>query len=318
MASQRKEGGISWTDETWNPVRGCSRVSEGCRNCYAERTAARFAGRTTRYAAGYVNIDQPFYGFVRITNGHPQWTGKVELVEKHLEDPLHWKTPRRVFVNSMSDLFHEDLDVLDVLRIVCVIQEAEQHDFQVLTKRADRMAFLVPWMRQALAQDYERWNGGRFRWPIPNMWLGVSVEDRENKRRIDVLRKTPAAIRFLSIEPLIEDIGELDLAGIHWVIVGGESGPHARPFDIQWAYSIVRQCVDAGVPCFVKQLGAVPVDSRWMYGVTALEDKRAIAAGRALGLATPPNLLLLKDRKGGDWDEWPEDLRVREFPEARA
>jgi protein gp37 len=274
---------IQWTDATWNPTRGCLRISEGCRNCYAERVAARFS-----------KPGMPFDGFAILAPQGPRWTGKVALVESKLHEPMSWRAGRRVFVDSMSDLFHEHLDVADLLRIFCVMQEAEQHDYQILTKRADRMLFLMPWMRRALAEDYERWNGGRFQWPIPNLWLGVSVENRETKHRIDALRKTPAAVRFLSIEPLLEDIGELNLEGIHWVIVGGESGPGARPFHADWAYSIIQQCRDAGVACFVKQLGAWV---RWNRD----QPSRVLA-----------------DPKGGDWDEWPASLRVREFPASKA
>ena len=205
MGKQR-EGGIAWTDRTWNPVRGCSRVSEGCRNCYAERQAARFASpgvgiigaakaipseRSAAYPAG------PFYGFVQITNGHPQWTGKVELVEKHLEDPLHWRKPCKVFVNSMSDLFHEALPVVDIKSVFDVMRAAHWHTYQILTKRAARMLEIVGWLKQQYDDVY----------PLPNVWLGVSVEDQATAdERIPLLLETPAAVRFVSYEPALSGV----------------------------------------------------------------------------------------------------------------
>ena len=276
---------IEWTDRTWNPVRGCSRVSQGCVNCYAERQAARFA------AAG-----KPFHGFVTQVNGHPVWTGKVELVENHLMDPLSWRTPSRVFVNSMSDLFHEALSFREIDRVIAVIMLAKTHTMQVLTKRAYRLPayFCDPGRLSSVSHAAAEMGYGKesmaFEWPPKNLWLGVSVEDRGNKNRIDLLRKTPASVRFLSIEPLLEDIGELDLRDISWVIVGGESGPGARPFDVSWARSVIQQCKAAGVSCFVKQLGRWPTQDGAEF--------------------TFP----FRDKKGGDMAEWPEDLRVREFP----
>lgn len=268
---------IQWTDRTWNPIRGCSRVSPGCINCYAERQAARFSG------AG-----EPFNGYVQIANGHPQWTGKVELVEKHLCDPVSWRAPQRVFVNSMSDLFHEGLSFEDIDEVFTAMVAAPRHTFQILTKRHRRMVKYF-------------WSGRHDDGPGPdratyhlnqNIWLGVSVEDRKRKVRIDSLRETPAEVRFLSLEPLLEDLGRLDLTGIHWVIVGGESGPGARPFGIDWARSIRDQCWAAGAAFFMKQVGRLPNGSGFPDGF----DYRK------------------RDLHGGDWDEWPEDLRIREFP----
>lgn len=311
---------IEWTDRTWNPVRGCSRVSQGCVNCYAERQAARFAGE-----------GEPFHQFVAKVNGHPAWTGKVELVEKHLEDPLHWRKPCKVFVNSMSDLFHEALLDEAIDRVFAVMALCPQHTFQILTKRPERMhEYLLRPYRTGdiqvhvkelidvhhLPDAVNRVFYGRVEeakalfdrilaepgpypefsdtdiWPLRNVWLGVSVEDQANKHRIDILRQVPAAVRFLSIEPLLEDIGKLNLEGIHWVIVGGESGPGARPLRVEWVRSIQAQCRTAEVACFVKQLGANPFEG---------------------GMP-----LLLEDRKGGDWDEWTVELRVREFPKILA
>lgn len=324
--AKQGEHGIAWTDVTWNPVRGCSRVSEGCRNCYAERQAARFCSPRDAIRP-YTKLKPagPFHGFVQITNGHPQWTGKVELVEKHLEDPLHWKTPKRIFVNSMSDLFHEALPDQAIDRVFAVMSQSPQHTFQILTKRPRRM---LEWFSRSMVTDGVEESGiTRFgwrhantdgRWPLPNVWLGVSVEDQATAdERIPLLLQTPGAVRFVSYEPALAAAdfrrwvtvekypdarpdARIEFADqwkrlypkLDWVIVGGESGPGARPFDIQWARNTIAQCRAAGVACFVKQLGSVPTEcgERWRY-----EPK-------------------LKDRKGGDWDEWPVDLRVREFP----
>ena len=333
---------IEWATDVWNPVRGCSRVSEGCRNCYAERQAARFAApgigvlgeegaipseRPAAYKAG------PFYGFVTKVNGHAAWTGKVELVESHLLDPLKWKEPKRIFVNSMSDLFHENLSDEAIDQVFAVMALCPQHTFLILTKRPKRMLeyfrtipfgghdgahdsrqYRVVLAIRDIADKYksvERDNLILPRWPLPNVWLGVSVEDRAHKSRIDSLREIPAAIRFLSIEPLLEDIGDLDLRGIHWVIVGGESGPGAREFDIEWAIDIRDQCARQGVAFFCKQLGAFPVtahcgilyDTEFPRG-TKFEDIPGDTRQR----------VRLGDKKGGEWSQWPGGLRVRSFP----
>jgi protein gp37 len=215
---------IEWTDATWNPVRGCSKVSPGCAHCYAEIFAERFRG----------------------VPGHPFEFGfDLRLVPEKLVEPLRWSSPRRIFVNSMSDLFHEGVPGDYVARIGSVMLAANWHVYQVLTKRAERMAqALGTHLRDAAGQSH--------------IWWGVSVENRRaGIPRIDVLRSTPAAVRFLSIEPLLEDLGELNLAGIDWVIVGGESGPRARPMDSSWVRNIRDQCADAGVPFFFKQWGGV-------------------------------------------------------------
>lgn len=289
---------IEWTDETWNPVRGCSRVSEGCRHCYAERQAAR-------NLPGNRSPTEPTASFAIYTEFGPRWTGKVELIESKLQEPLHWKKPRRVFVNSMSDLFHENLAYPDILHVFQTMAKCLRHTFQILTKRPGKMSELLSlcWWRNlgyspAMGGDHwvkviagEQRPGDQNY--LPNVWLGVSVEDQANKDRIDILRQTPAAIRFLSIEPLLEDIGELDLTGIHWVIVGGESGPGERPLDVSWVRSVRDQCKAAKVPLFVKQLGARP-GYRRKSGWHDID---------------------LDDSKGGNWDEWDADLRIREFPE---
>ena len=211
---------IEWTDKTWNPVRGCIKVSPGCKNCYAERFAERFRG----------------------VPGHPFEQGfDLRLVPEKLNEPLHWRKPRRVFVNSMSDLFQEGVPTEYIAKIGEVMKAAHWHVFQVLTKRPERMRNLL---------------NGELSWLgfLPNVWWGVSVEDREyGIPRIDVLGNTNATMRFLSIEPLLERLGEIELTAIHWVIVGGESGPRFRPMEADWVRQIRDQCTAAGIPFFFKQ-----------------------------------------------------------------
>ena len=216
------QSSIEWTDATWNPVRGCVKISPGCAHCYAETFAERFRG----------------------VPGHPYEQGfDIRLVPEKLHAPLQWRQPRRIFVNSMSDLFQVGVPEAFVLDVAKVMREADWHTYQVLTKRADRMReFLNGPLRETAA--------------LPHIWWGVSVENRKHGLpRIDELRATPAAVRFLSVEPLLEDLGEIDLAGIHWVIVGGESGHRARPMQREWVTSIRDQCAAAGVPFFFKQWG---------------------------------------------------------------
>lgn len=213
---------IEWTDATWNPIRGCVKVSPGCARCYAETFAERFRG----------------------VPGHPYEQGfDPRLVPEKLAEPLRWKTARMVFVNSMSDLFMEGVSDEYVVAVAKVMQAAKWHTFQVLTKRAERLKELL---------------GGKlaFAAASKHIWWGVSVEDRRfGLPRLASLQQAPAAVRFLSVEPLLEDIGALDLGGIAWVIVGGESGAGARPMDQAWARSLRDQCQRAGVPFFFKQWG---------------------------------------------------------------
>ncbi len=322
---------IEWTDATWNPVRGCTKVSPGCANRYAETFAERFRG----------------------VPGHPYEQGfDLRLVPEKLTEPLSWKKPRRVFVNSMSDLFQDGVSFDYVDRVFATMALTPQHTYQVLTKRADRMREYMNHPGRAASIAVEVFK--RFTrlteadvqsrkavkvWPLPNVWLGCSVENQHfADERIPLLLQTPAAVRFISAEPLLEKImldngetswlsctsqvteeqyeamtpeqqgqhcccerfdnGNGHFRGIDWVIVGGESGPQARHFDLAWGRSIVRQCNIAGVPVFVKQLGAMPFDPN------RIDEK--------LGYVD------LRDRKGGDPQEWPEDLRVRQFPEGRA
>lgn len=215
---------IEWTDATWNPVRGCTKVSPGCKHCYAETFAERFRG----------------------VKNHPYELGfDLRLVPSKLEEPLTWKKPRLVFVNSMSDLFHERVPRDYIRRVAEVMAEANWHTFQVLTKRSERM-------RDLLASEL------KFVSAQKHIWWGVSVEDRKHGLpRIEHLRQSEAAVRFLSIEPLLEDLGTIDLSRIDWVIAGGESGHGARPMKKAWVVSIQRQCSRDDVAFFFKQWGGV-------------------------------------------------------------
>lgn len=273
---------IEWTDATWNPIRGCSRVSEGCRNCYAERIAARFSGPGQPYeglAKRVDEYDQKTSQLVYI--GQPRWTGDVRLIEDALDAPLHWKKPRRVFVNSMSDLFHEKVLWQWINRIFAVMAACPQHTFQILTKRAKQMQSWTRMVEELVPRggctpwliDWPGKNGEAVtsKWPLPNVWLGVSVEDQATAdERIPLLLQTPAAVRFVSYEPALGPVnfnpwfGNIERGadsntfltrGIDWLICGGESGPGARPMHPDWARAARDQCAAAGVPFFFKQWG---------------------------------------------------------------
>jgi len=247
------ESSIEWTDATWNPVRGCTKISPGCKHCYAETFAERFRG----------------------VKGHPYEQGfDLRLVAEKLGEPLRWRAPKMVFVNSMSDLFQEGVSDDYIVAVAQVMAAAKWHTFQVLTKRAERLCELLSTkLRFAAGQ--------------PHIWWGVSVEDRKyGLPRIERLRSAPAAVRFLSVEPLLEGLGQLNLDGINWVIVGGESGHGARPMEKDWVLSIRDQCRAAGVPFFFKQWGGV----------------RKAAAGRLL--------------EGKTYDEFPRRIQ-RPVPDAR-
>ena len=210
---------IEWTESTWNPVTGCTKISTGCKNCYAERMAKRLQ------AMGQFNYRNGF---------------KLTCHRHVLDLPLNWKKPQMIFVNSMSDLFHEQVPKDFILKVFATMNKASQHTFQILTKRAERLEDLsasLPWSE--------------------NIWMGVTVEGSDYKGRIDSLRRTGAYIKFLSLEPLLGDVGALDLEGIDWVIVGGESGPKARPIKSSWVRNIREQCKDQGVSFFFKQWGGV-------------------------------------------------------------
>lgn len=297
---------IEWTDASWNPIRGCSRVSTGCINCYAESIAARFS-----------EPGQPYNGlahFVTYPGGEHEarWTGEVRFIEERLMDPLRWRKPRRIFVNSMSDLFHEKIPDKWIDRIFSVMALCPQHIFQVLTKRPERMRdYIRVWFERLAINDvFIDHPTGRTRFAdlidwsllpsiLPNVWLGTSCENQETTdERIPFLLQTPAAISFISAEPLL---GPIDIqrfleepTRLSWVIIGGESGSGARPFHVSWANQIIEQCVTAGVACFVKQLGA---------NVTGMH-------ANGVNLTT----LQLHDRKGGDPTEWPLSLQVRQWP----
>lgn len=338
MATNSK---IQWTEATWNPVTGCTRVSSGCDHCYAVRQTYRMErmGQTDKYAG------------LTVLNGKGErhFNGVVRCHEDALAIPLKRKKPTTYFVNSMSDLFHKDVPFDFIDRVFEVMALCPQHTFQILTKRPERMAEYFandPQMRltrligNMICEAYKRKFGQPMamaaergaivnQWPLPNVWLGTSCENQETaNERIPHLLKVPAAVRFLSLEPLLGPI-DLTLDGlvckpcshcefmpidpetnevlcrkcdgtgigtewaIDWIIAGGESGPHARPCSVAWLRSLRDQCKAAGVPLFVKQLGADPQDS----------------SGGALARQATIN-----DPKGGDMAEWPEDLRVREFP----
>lgn len=290
---------IEWTDETWNPVRGCSRVSAGCDHCYAMGQARRFD-----HPGG------PYEGLTRSGTRGVDWSGRVRLVPQVLKAPFRWRKPRRVFVNSMSDLFHTMVPDLFIDRVFAVMMIADRHHFQVLTKRPDRMLSYVrdlDWSagghpsygNAAVARSM--YLAGHVELPLPNVWLGVSCEDQATAdERIPLLLQTPAAVRFVSCEPLLGPIdlsrylfasgadgepaprNEPPLPCLHWVIVGGESGPKARPMHPDWARSLRDQCVAAGVPFLFKQWGewgpgeavdeprerptATWFDGRWILG----------------------------------------------------
>lgn len=238
---------IEWTEVTWNPVTGCTKVSPGCANCYAERMAKRLqAMGQSNYANGFELTTQP----------------------QMLEYPLHWKKPRRIFVNSMSDLFHKDVSNTYILSVFDVMRRAHWHQFQILTKRAERLA------------EFDR----LIDWP-DNVWMGVSVENHKYCSRIDSLRATNAAVKFLSVEPLLGPVKGIEVADLDWVIVGGESGPGARPMRPEWVKQCMNSCKRSKVAFFFKQAGAV--------------------------LAREWNCT---DTKGTIPDEWPEEFRVRQYP----
>ena len=252
-----KDTSIQWTMDTWNPYRGCTNISEGCRFCYARDMSARFSGE-----------GQPYEGLAYMKDGESRWTGVLKRIEHMMNKPLSWKKPRLIFVNSMSDMFHENIPDDGIQEVFDVMRRAHWHQFQVLTKRSERLV--------DMNDDID--------WP-DNVWMGVSVEDTKARQRILHLHSTDAKVKFLSIEPLIEHLYHLQLNGMDWVIVGGESGSNARPMDLNWVESIVDDCMRQQVPVFVKQMGSV-----W-----AKQQKS-------------------KHKKGGDIEEWPDSLKIRQFP----
>jgi len=432
------ETSIEWTDRVWNPVRGCSRVSPGCDNCYAMRTAHRFNTPSTR---------SPYHGLTTLRKGKVDWTGIARFVPEQLAAPLSWRKPSRIFVDSMSDLFHHDVTNEQIAAVFGVMAVCFEHTFQVLTKRPDRMVEWFQWIEargglgtyiRSHRVDGDRTLPGLFDavkvtedvhgkmrrsrndpWarifgdaagghthvsPLPNVWLGVSVENQATAdERIPLLLKVPAAVRFVSAEPLLGPIDFRRLNGerceqrdgcgevvaydafgasatcacctegsepvawhsLDWVIVGGESGPGARPCNVEWIRSIVRQCKDAGTACFVKQLGAdvfapwmltwvgrhhetqslvsersgITLANVWPNGTWHTWDRNGIggengvspsvaqARSDALDALSRQQARpikgwalhrgMLKNRKGSEPSEWPNDLRVRQVPGAR-
>lgn len=300
---------IEWATDVWNPLRGCSKVSAGCASCYAEKVAARFSGP-----------GQPYEGLA--TRGPARWTGEVRLIEKHLEDPLRWRKPRRIFVNSMSDMFHESLSnetIAKVFRVICEANHGpfeERHTYQILTKRAERMVDWFEWAKEHESGWFSPITG---KLDLGGVWTGVSVEDQKTAdERISLLLRVPVAVRFISAEPLL---GPIDLAQataprtqgddantsignrrLAWVIVGGESGHGARPMDPQWASDIVVACQGAGVPVFMKQMGSVWAERHGNRDIALKPGHVGWKIGR------------LRSPKGAVMKEWPEQLRVQEFP----
>ena len=290
--------GIEWTDATWNPIAGCSLVSPGCRDCYAMGEAHRLGER----------LEQAKYkGLTKVVNGKPVWTGEVRLWEKALHDPLRWRKPRRIFVNSMSDLFHDGVSDEAIDRIFAVMALAPQHTFQVLTKRPERMRGYVSSQQVQDRIKAAMWtiSGGRTEhfhggWPLPNVWLGVSVEDqRRADERIPLLLDTPAAVRWVSAEPLLGPVDlrsyltgaeEPNSAGeaigwrppLDWVVAGGEFGPDAQPMHPDWARSLRDQCAGAGVAFLFKQWGEHHPTAEYRDGKLFMARVGKKAAGRTL------------------------------------
>jgi protein gp37 len=339
---------IQWTDATWNILAGCSKVSPGCKNCYAIPHAHRMAGNPN------AKISEKYAGTT--TEDGRNWTGRVNFAEHLLEWPLHKQKPLRIFVNAMSDLFHEDANPEDVRRIFAVMMVARRHTFQILTKRPERMAAFfrenspndcyveqVTELRRAndfslltaRLRSLDRFGELPGAWPLPNVWLGVSVENQQTADdRIPKLLETPAAVRWLSVEPLLgavdlyrhleirmHDLNGPDETNIHWVVVGGESGKAARPMHPDWARSLRDQCVAAGVPFFFKQAGEwAPIDEPWKQDspkpLTARERWMNIEGGhgfhggavwrmRRVGKNAAGCLL-----DGAEWNQYPEVARA--------
>lgn len=341
--------GIQWTNETWNPLVGCSKQSAGCKNCYAIGAAASVLRRldaTAKSERGRATVEA-YREALDLTGRKARWSGRAVPMPHQLSKPLGWRKPRRVFVNSMSDLFHPSVGDDFIAAVFGVMAACPQHTFQVLTKHTDRAEQWFRWVAAqdaaehmpgpacarlhccwaALAHEYQDvGDGGPLHtkhaadpdgpWPLPNVWLGVSVEDQDSAdERIPHLLECPAAVRWVSYEPALGPVWfrrGLDYnwlnpvqptlgparRSLDWIVVGGESGPGARPFDVQWARDTIRQCREAGVAVFVKQLGARPFDDLNHPG----------SEFATMGW------LRLRDRKGGDMSEWPADLRVREYP----
>ena len=301
---------IEWTHRegtkgvTWNPSTGCDRISPGCDNCYALTLAKRLK------AMGSAKYQ---------TDGDPRTSGPGFGVAVHpdtLTEPLSWRKPRTVFVNSMSDLFHARVPIAFVAQVFAVMAATPQHTYQILTKRPERMARMltdlcrcgaghVPGVHFRSAMEWASTQhsptyvpglkSGTFNstpWPLPNCWAGTSIENADHIGRADALRDAPAAVRFISAEPLLGPLASLDLTGIDWLIIGGESGPGSRPMALDWVCDVIAKARVADCAVFVKQLG-----SRWSQRTASLLPVDERGSG-----------------KGGNWDHWPDDLRIREYP----
>ena len=324
---------IQWTHmpgfqgATWNPIRGCSMVSPGCQFCYAMDMARRFAGP-----------GQPYEGLVRLdTDGKAkaQWNGTVKKIPHMLDQPLRWTKPRMVFVNSTSDLFFEALDYEYIAAIFAVMAGSPEHVFQVLTKRPQYAQGFFEWLGDSplvrcfdslykISPDtHDRALKNTIDWPLPNVWLGVSVENQEAADlRVPILRKLPAAVHWISQEPQLgpvvyrddvfgwkplgpgDDEAEM-LPPVRWVVIGGESGHNARPFDVQWARDLVAQSQRTELRVFVKQMGANAIDSNPDTGNSFM---------RFAGWQPNTVEVVLQHRKGGDSEEWPEELQMQDWP----
>lgn len=351
---------IEWTESTWNPIAGCTPVSPGCLNCYAATMANRLHGMTLagRKVPGYESPP-----ITSLRDGRQVFNGTVRLLPERLDEPLKRRTPTIWFVNSMSDLFHESVPFEYIDRVFAVMALCPRHTFQVLTKRAERMAEYLNRREISKAwtpsvrfgdggSDAAKWKTPCDRvystawemkgkdaapslvWPLPNVWLGISAEDQTRlDERLVHLLAFPAAVRFLSCEPLLGPInlpGDVRRRGLGWVIIGGESGPKARPCRVRWISHLVNQCSRLKIPAFVKQLGGFVVDrndagfdaedwteedgtpvekSAWPCSVLDVEPLDPMMYQGA------PVRVRLADRKGGDMREWPMDLRVRDMPD---
>lgn len=289
---------IEWAEEVWNPTLGCSLIAPGCRSCYAMRDAYR------KQFHPNPKISEAYAGLTQLTNGHPVWTGKVNLMEDRLSIPLRKRKPTTWFVDSMSDLFHADVPPEFIDKVFAVMKIAWWHRFIILTKRPQPMSAIVPSIETRI-MDIVDAIASRTRlplkavprnlpqWPLPNVILGASASDQATfDAAIPAMRTLAKWNTMWSLEPLLGPISIGKAACASWIIVGGESGPDARPCNVQWIRDIVRQCKGVRVPCFVKQAGSVFMSD-----------------------GACPVRIHLKDKKGGDMAEWPMDLRVRQMPE---
>jgi protein gp37 len=294
---------IEWTDMTWNPITGCDRISPGCKNCYAKRL------HDMRHKA-YLNGKKMPLQYAEPFEHVHCWPDRLEI-------PLRWRAPRLIFVNSGADIFHEDVPVDFLAPIFVRMWHAREHTFQFLTKRAERM--LAFYWNCGAWQGYMTHNGhapcsyggdgeivGPQQWPLPNVWPGVSVESKKYLWRLDDLRQIPAPIRMVSFEPLLEDLGTVNLQGIGWAIVGGESGPGARPMHPDWARSLRDQCVAAGVPFFFKQWGEWADIDQMSEGLAEQIDAAENLAGNSQRSFRVGKKKAGRQLDGREWNEFPK------------